>query len=949
MFFSPRHITIIYKKTILGLFLCILFTNSLAESWIKAYNDKTKPAYGFATLVLSDDQLVFGGHNSNEEVIIFKTDANGTIKNSKVFSNIRFIKTIIETQDKNIFVCGITDSTEEQGHNIFWMKLDLNLNVIWSNQNSRAFNDIVESAIQHSNGSFYLVGYGSRTGNALSDRDAIVYHINGDGDIVNTKISNSFGTDYFNTLAELPGGEVVIAGTKLWQVAMDFYVVKYNTDLSVVTSRTFGGIDNDGAYDMCVTNGGIYILGGTYSFGAGKFDAMLTKLDFDLNIEFNKTYGQGSDEYPTSLIALDNELIIAGNLDTLNRADSTYVPIKSFFIRTNMDGEIINSKILSIQSIINSINAINATSKNEIVGVFSSGQFNALKSTSIVIFKTDSFTFKCCSFFEDKLFVEKSVVVSTRTQTFSYNAAGTSKKVETAPVNFPLDISKNCGPLDDSANIQIENRAYCIAEIVKIKAQNSVPPLGFTWMMGDSLNSTNDSLTFRFDTAGTYTIYYIANYDCNSDTDSLHITIVSEIPYEVFLNKTGKCIGKPISFRVDSTTSFIMKYKWDFGVSTLSNDTSNLESPTYTYTQAGTYNVKLTTVTLCGTRIDSITIIIPPLEFVSIEQNAITYCKSSTVPFELNSANTPKSVSWNFGDIGSSTNTSTNVSTTHIYNKPGNYVCTLISQFECNSDTDTLHIYIVDYFPVDAKISYDGFCSSDPFVFNVNSTLLNPNYTWDIRGPSSASYYTQTFSHTFSIGGRYTVYSSVSDNNCNLGLDTLVIDVVTFEASSINATNDPCLNGTLFSAANDPEVVLWKLSDGYTSNQKIFNYTFESTGDYEITLITNPNTPCADSSMKSIYFLKENADAGIYFPEVISPNDDGKNDLFYIENNTNNPCKIIGLRIFDRWGKIMHSVDKFGSFTWDGKYNGTAVIPGAYIAFLETELYTKSFVIHVVY
>ncbi len=937
------------KNTLILISFTFISNYSLADNWIQAYSSLNKPNYGLVTKVFSNKQIVFGGHNSSDELILFRADENGSIKSSKKIENCSFLKVILETQDNHIFISGITLSSNNQGSNIFWMKLDMNLNIIWTYQNSRTFNDVVESAIQHSNGSYYLVGYGSRSGNELSDRDAIIYNIDNSGNIISSKISNNFGTDYFNSIVELPDGNIVIAGAKLWQVAMDFYVVKYSPNLTTIISKTFGGVDNEGAYDLEINNGSLFVLGGTYSFGAGLYDALLSKLDFDLSIIFTKSYGLKSEEFPTSLVALNNELIIAGNLDSILVPDSAIVPSKSFFLKTDLDGNIINAKIFDRQSTIYSINAITAASNSEIVGVMGSTKLTGTPNTAIVIFKTDSFKFTCCDYFQDITFLQTDVTVISRTQTFNFNNAGLLKSLTSSTINYSLDKIKSCGPLNDSARIKVENRPYCISELIKFSASTSVTPITYTWIAGDSITSNIEDPEFKFDTSGTYLIYYIANFDCNSDTDTVRITIVKEIPYEVFLNKIGVCLGKPISFFADSSSAFITNYKWDFGVSNLNNDTSNLENPSFTYTQIGAYNVKLYSKTECGNRVDSMTVNIIPLNVSSIEPNAITYCKNSVVPFVFNANAIAGSVLWNFGDIGSSNNTSTNLADNHIYNNPGKYVCTLITNFECNSDTDTLHIYIIDHFPVNAKIESIGYCSSEPFNFELQNSLTNETYAWDIKGPDNFNYYSKTFTHQFLRGGKYTIYASVSDNNCNLGVDTLELFVAPFIDAQIATTNDICLAGTVFQSVNFSDELLWKLSDGHTSKENVFSHNFQTTGNYTVTLITNPNSACEDSVVENILVVKENINGGIYFPEVISPNDDGKNDLFYIENTTNNPCKIEALKIFDRWGKVMFSAEKFEAFSWDGKLNGSAVTPGAYVVFLKTDLYSKSFLIHVVY
>lgn len=73
----------------------------------------------------------------------------------------------------------------------------------------------------------------------------------------------------------------------------------------------------------------------------------------------------------------------------------------------------------------------------------------------------------------------------------------------------------------------------------------------------------------------------------------------------------------------------------------------------------------------------------------------------------------------------------------------------------------------------------------------------------------------------------------------------------------------------------------------------------------------------------------------IYFiPTVFSPNDDDKNDYFFISGRFN-LVNIGYLKIFDRWGNqlfegidLMPGVEQDG---WDGKFNGKPMQPGVYV------------------
>jgi gliding motility-associated-like protein len=77
----------------------------------------------------------------------------------------------------------------------------------------------------------------------------------------------------------------------------------------------------------------------------------------------------------------------------------------------------------------------------------------------------------------------------------------------------------------------------------------------------------------------------------------------------------------------------------------------------------------------------------------------------------------------------------------------------------------------------------------------------------------------------------------------------------------------------------------------------------------------------------------------VYISDAFTPNNDGKNDVFYISGTG---VKIIRyLRIYDRWGGLLFEKTAFGiddkSSAWDGRVNGLPVATGTYVYITELE------------
>jgi predicted secreted protein len=72
---------------------------------------------------------------------------------------------------------------------------------------------------------------------------------------------------------------------------------------SIVWAQTFGGFNNDEAYDIIkTTDGGYAICGMTESKGAGGKDAWIIKIDPQGKLEWEKTYGDKGDEVANAII-----------------------------------------------------------------------------------------------------------------------------------------------------------------------------------------------------------------------------------------------------------------------------------------------------------------------------------------------------------------------------------------------------------------------------------------------------------------------------------------------------------------------------------------------------------------------------------------------------------------------------------------------------------------------
>jgi len=111
----------------------------------------------------------------------------------------------------------------------------------------------------------------------------------------------------------------------------------------------------------------------------------------------------------------------------------------------------------------------------------------------------------------------------------------------------------------------------------------------YAWDFGDGTGTaTEENPTYTYTEAGTYTVKLTATSDQGSNETTKEITVSAPviIPVADFTIKTTD-----LTVAFTNASSNATSYAWDFGDGTA---TSTDENPTYTYTEAGTYTVKLT-------------------------------------------------------------------------------------------------------------------------------------------------------------------------------------------------------------------------------------------------------------------------------------------------------------------------------------------------------------------
>lgn len=178
-----------------------------------------------------------------------------------------------------------------------------------------------------------------------------------------------------------------------------------------------------------------------------------------------------------------------------------------------------------------------------------------------------------------------------------------------------------------------------------------------------------------------------------------------------------------------------------------------------------------------------------------------------------------------------------------------------------------------------------------------------------------------------------TTYQVLGYDSLNCYRDSATVTFVVYNYPTITATDTTIRAGD--TARLNPVVsadaisVLWTPNYNLSCTNCLFPDAWPAkTTSYRL-LVSNEGG-CATSKTIKVNVLcgREN----VFAPNAFTPNNDNLNDRFYfIGKGLQN---VISLRIYNRWGNLVHERRDFPSnnklFGWDGKFNGKEAEPGAY-------------------
>jgi gliding motility-associated-like protein len=441
---------------------------------------------------------------------------------------------------------------------------------------------------------------------------------------------------------------------------------------------------------------------------------------------------------------------------------------------------------------------------------------------------------------------------------------------------------------------------------------------------------------------GTHTIKYTFTSSAAGCTDTISRTIkVLDTATAKFSFTSPVCEGTAATFTEGSTAPAgvtLNNTLWNFGDGSPAEPHAPGSTFTHSFPGWGSYSVTMYNTSAYGCRSTSKVqqVYISPIPVTAFAFNETSVClPDASVSFKNNSTipdNTGLTYLWDFGD---GSNTSTALTPTHVYKDTGPYTVKLTAKSNSNC-TKTIPL-VVDFIHPQPKADFDfskpEVCIGDEVTFNdltdgLDGTVVQWN--WDFGDATTGN--TKQVPHLYTTAKTYDVsLFIVNSQGCKSTTETKTFRVNPYPV--VNGGGDKVVleGGTITLqpvAAGNDLTYLWSPAtylNSVTSPAPIASNMLDDI-TYKLT-VTGRGGCAAPPVTIFVKILKAPR-----VPNTITPNGDGKNEFWYIENLDTYPnCKV---QVFTRTGQLVFESKGYKT-PWNGTLNGKTLPIDTYYYIIE--------------
>ena len=473
---------------------------------------------------------------------------------------------------------------------------------------------------------------------------------------------------------------------------------------------------------------------------------------------------------------------------------------------------------------------------------------------------------------------------------------------------------------------------------------------------GASFNLGADIETVDFNNLGLHNVSLIVtdNFGC-TDTSTQNINILLAPVAQIVLSDNDICIGETINLDGSSSSNSTpgVQYAWD------ENYNTGIDNSVASYNISPTTDLQIMLVVTD----DNNCVDTAFANMLTHENPVASFINDNgciNIPISLNStsistAGIITSFNWLIDNVA----TLTGENPAYIPLINGTFDLQLIVEniHNCIDSTAIVTITVDTTVVLDILTNDTVICAGTELSLEIIGTA--DNYLWL---PANVFLDNTLESVIANIEGTTNIsITGYSENGyCPEATETLSVIVASAPSIAFTATPNPIFVGLTSEIVldvrpfNSKDSVIWDDNASLNIFEGLYvDASPEEETDYPFTVIYYfDSVRCTVDSFVNIQVLDECNDEVIYAPNVFTPNNDAKNDIFGIAGISVDHLNY--LRIFDRWGKLIFEVEnaefKYGKMkkedSWDGNNaTGNYCNNGVYVIMYEAVCVNGSSVI----
>ena len=293
----------------------------------------TRNGQEWCNVTYTDSGMVINGYSEKKylDIIAQAPNTKSTFEQTYGGKYDDIANDIIALKDGYLLV-GETESFGEGNSDTYIIKVDKLGNKVFSAAYGGRNADVANAVVEISD-AFMIAGTTRSFGNRI--QSMYLAKVAKNGNLMWQKAYYSDKDDYYaaNDIIKISDNNLLLAGTedhvKFFSSEVNIYLNAINTDGKRNGIKRYGGEDPERANSIISVSDGYVIAGETDTWGHGRLDAYVIKIDKDGNRIWHNAFGFDDDETANQVIATqDGGYIIAGTTDSHYKTQKNVFVVK---------------------------------------------------------------------------------------------------------------------------------------------------------------------------------------------------------------------------------------------------------------------------------------------------------------------------------------------------------------------------------------------------------------------------------------------------------------------------------------------------------------------------------------------------------------------------------------------------------------------------------------------